>query len=85
MKRFLLSLIMAATFAAGQTALLAADPLAPVRADPSVEQRLEDLEAYVNNAARVADNTNNVGSKLGTYMTRAASRQIPARATTPGK
>ncbi len=67
MKRFLISLLMAATFAAGQPTLRAADAPAPVRADPSVEQRLEDLEAYVNNSARVADGTNNVGSKLGTY------------------
>ena len=40
---------------------------APKRADPTVEQRLSDLEAYVNNTARVADGTNNVSSKLGTY------------------
>jgi len=40
---------------------------APKRADPTVEQRLADLEAYVNNGARVADGTNNVSSKLGTY------------------
>src|SRR6202012_157946 len=39
----------------------------PRRVDPSVEQRLEDLEAYVNNSGRVADNTNNVSSKLGAY------------------
>jgi ammonium transporter, Amt family len=39
----------------------------PKRADPSVEQRLADLEAYVNNTARVADGTNNVSSKLGAY------------------
>src|ERR1700704_6394954 len=39
----------------------------PKRADPNVEQRLADLEAYVNNGARVADGTNNVSSKLGTY------------------
>ncbi len=32
-----------------------------------MEQRLEDLEAYINNTARVADGTNNVGSKLGSY------------------
>jgi Amt family ammonium transporter len=39
----------------------------PKRAAPTVEQRLEDLEAYVNNGARAADNTNNVSSKLGSY------------------
>jgi Amt family ammonium transporter len=37
----------------------------PQRADPTLEQRVADLEAYINNGARVADNTNNVGSKLG--------------------
>ena len=49
------------------TAVQAADAPAPKRADPNVEQRLADLEAYVNNAARVADGTNNVSSKLGSY------------------
>jgi len=44
-----------------------ADSPAPKRADPNVEQRLADLEAYVNNAARGADGTNNVSSKLGSY------------------
>jgi Amt family ammonium transporter len=34
---------------------------------------LEDLEAYVNNGARVADNTNNVSSKLGSYDEKANS------------
>ncbi len=37
-------------------------------AEPTVEQRLEDLEAYINNAARQADTaSNNVSSKLGSY------------------
>jgi Amt family ammonium transporter len=37
-------------------------------ADPTVEQRLEDLEAYINNTARLADTpSNNVSSKLGNY------------------
>ena len=37
-------------------------------ADPTVEQRLEDLEAYINNTARQADTaSNNVSSKLGSY------------------
>ena len=44
-----------------------ADAPAPKRADPTIEQRLEDLEAYVNNGARCADNTNNVSSKLALY------------------
>jgi Amt family ammonium transporter len=45
----------------------AADAAPPKRAEPNVEQRLADLEAYVNNTARGADSTNNVSSKLGTY------------------
>jgi Amt family ammonium transporter len=44
-----------------------ADAPDPKRAEPTVEQRLEDLEAYVNNSGRVADNTNTVSSKLGVY------------------
>ncbi len=31
---------------------------APKRAAPTLEQRVADLEAYVNNGARGADNTN---------------------------
>jgi Amt family ammonium transporter len=45
----------------------------PKRADPNVEQRLADLEAYVNNTARVADGTNNVSSKLGSYDEKSGS------------
>ncbi|MGD0812704.1 MAG: ammonium transporter [Verrucomicrobiota bacterium] len=45
----------------------AATAAEPNRADPTLEQRVADLEAYVNNGPRVADNTNNVGSKLGSY------------------
>lgn len=41
--------------------------IVPTRAAPSLEQRVADLEAYVNNSARGADNTNNVGTKLGSY------------------
>ena len=36
----------------------------PTRAEPTLEQRLTDLEAYVNNSARVADSTNTVTSKI---------------------
>jgi Amt family ammonium transporter len=39
----------------------------PKRAEPTLEQRVADLEAYVNNGARLADSTNNVSSKLGSY------------------
>jgi len=48
------------------TALQAADT-APKRAEPTLEQRVADLEAYFNNAPRMADGTNNVCSKLGSY------------------
>src|SRR2546428_2608186 len=54
--------------AADEAAPAAATPSAtPKRADPTVEQRLADLEAYVNNGARVADGTNTVSSKLASY------------------
>lgn len=35
------------------------------RSEPTVEQRLSDLEAYIANSGRIADSQNNVGSKLG--------------------
>jgi len=63
------TILLAGLFAA----LIAASPCswaadaAPKRAEPSTEQRLADLEAYVNNTARAADSTNNVSSKLGAY------------------
>jgi len=47
--------------------LLAAEAAGPKRAEPTLEQRVADLEAYINNGARQADNTNNVSSKLGAY------------------
>jgi Amt family ammonium transporter len=47
--------------------LLAAEAAAPKRADPTLEQRVSDLEAYINNGLRQADSTNNVSSKLGAY------------------
>jgi ammonium transporter, Amt family len=37
----------------------------PTKAEPTLEQRIGDLEAYVNNTARVADTTNTVSSKIG--------------------
>src|SRR5579862_5793660 len=43
------------------------------RAAPSLEQRVADLEAYVNNGPRGADNTNNVSSNLGSYDEKANS------------
>jgi len=54
MKKILLSLTLLATVACSNlTSALAAD--APAKADPSVEERIADLEAYVNNGARGAD------------------------------
>ena len=47
--------------------LLAAEAAAPKRAEPTLEQRVADLEAYINNGLRQADSTNNVSSKLGAY------------------
>ncbi len=40
---------------------------AVTRSEPTLEQRVTDLEAYINNTARLADTTNNVGSKLGVH------------------
>jgi len=39
----------------------------PKRAEPTLEQRVADLEAYVNNGPRGADTTNNLSSNLGAY------------------
>jgi Amt family ammonium transporter len=47
-------------------ALWAADA-APKRAEPTLEQRVTDLEAYFNNQPRLADGTNNISSKLAAY------------------
>jgi Amt family ammonium transporter len=64
-KTFFCLTLLAALCAAGLAARAAEAPPAKL-ADPSVEQRLEDLEAYINNAGRLADTpTNHVSSKLG--------------------
>jgi Amt family ammonium transporter len=73
MKKSFLCLTLLTVFAGSQLSLhaQAAPPAAPAAAtnklaDPSVEQRLEDLEAYINNTGRQADTaTNKVSSKLG--------------------
>ena len=75
---FSLTLLLALVLGAFTTAR-AADAPPPRRADPTVDQRLADLEAYVNNTARVADGTNNVSSKLATYDEKSGSY-----ATNPG-
>lgn len=66
MKKLLLTLSLFVLIVEGAFILSAADAV-PVRAEPTIEQRLSDLEAYVNNGARVADGTNNVSTKLGSY------------------
>ena len=67
MKKLLLSLTLLAALLSAASLRAADAPAPPKRADPTVEQRIADLEAYVNNTARVADGTNNVSSKLGSY------------------
>jgi len=66
MKKSLLLFVLIASLGA---TLAAAGPVPPAvkRAAPTLEQRVADLEAYVNNGPRGADVTNNVSSKLGSY------------------
>ncbi len=62
MKQLLLCLTLAAVCAALSPALRAAEP-AP--AQPTLEQRVADLEAYINNSGRLADTaTNHVSSNI---------------------
>src|SRR5215472_2716891 len=67
----ILSMLVCAALRAADTNVPASPPAAPSaqpkRADPTLEQRVADLEAYVNNGSRLADTTNNVSSKLGSY------------------
>src|SRR5690349_13892869 len=65
-KLYLLTGLLTAVFLP-RPILLAAEAAAPKRAEPTLEQRVADLEAYVNNGTRGADTTNNVSSKLGSY------------------
>jgi Amt family ammonium transporter len=67
MKKYLLLLLVTASLTAGMPSAKALVPPAVKRAEPTLEQRVADLEAYVNNGPRAADNTNNVSSKLGAY------------------
>ncbi len=67
MKKLLSLIALTGALAAGTSFSSHAADAVPKRADPTTEQRLADLEAYVNNTARVADGTNIVASKLGTY------------------
>ena len=65
-KLYLLTGLLTAILVPGSITI-AAEASAPKRAEPTLEQRVADLEAYVNNTARAADTTNNVSSKLGAY------------------
>jgi Amt family ammonium transporter len=67
LRKLLLYLTLLALLCSFPPALLAGEG-AKKLAEPTVEQRLEDLEAYINNAARQADTaSNHVSSKLGNY------------------
>jgi Amt family ammonium transporter len=66
-KMCLLVVTLTALFIAGLPAQTAVGAVPVKRAEPTLEQRVADLEAYVNNGARVADNSTNVSSKLGSY------------------
>ena len=61
MKKLLFILLLLSGVRWGVESIGAAEP---TRAEPTLEQRLTDLEAYVNNSARVADSTNTVTSKI---------------------
>ncbi len=65
MKKTLLLLFLAASLAAVMTTAAAAAQPAVKRAEPTLEQRVADLEAYVNNGSRGADTNTGVSSKLG--------------------
>jgi len=67
MKRLFLLTLLTGCLAVGISSAKAIVPPVVKRAEPTLEQRVADLEAYVNNGARGADNTNNVSSKLGSY------------------
>jgi ammonium transporter, Amt family len=68
MKRFTtLCLVSVGLLTLNPRGLEAGGVPAPKRANPSLEQRVADLEAYVNNGARGADGSKTVSSKLGSY------------------
>ena len=66
MKRLFLTISIAASLFCAPRLAVGADTAPAAKAEPNVEQRLADLEAYVNNAARGADATDaKVTSKVG--------------------
>ena len=67
MKQHLSLLFLLIALAGAFTVSAQSNAPAVKRADPTLEQRVADLESYINNGPRLADNTNNVSSKLGSY------------------
>ncbi|HEY3862474.1 MAG TPA: ammonium transporter [Verrucomicrobiae bacterium] len=67
MTKSLLLFFFAAFLVAGGSAASAGIPPTVKRAQPTLEQRVADLEAYVNNGSRAADTAQDVSSKLGSY------------------
>src|SRR5438270_2471001 len=71
MKNLVLSLIVACGILTHAMSSFAQSPntpapaAAPALKDPTIEQRLADLEAYVNNGARVNAAMTNVNTKIG--------------------
>ena len=63
MKKFLLLLALLTALPAIRLSVRAAD--APKLKDPSVEERLADLEAYVGNGARSMVANTNITTKIG--------------------
>jgi Amt family ammonium transporter len=66
MKKILLSLSLILLVGTSHLSVRGADA-PPAKAEPTMEQRVGDLEAYINNVGRFADTaTNNVNSKIAT-------------------
>jgi len=64
MKKILLSLSLILLVGTSHLSVRGADA-PPAKAEPTMEQRVGDLEAYINNVGRFADTaTNNVNSKI---------------------
>ncbi len=59
------ALVLTAVVALGLLGGVARAEGEATKADPSLEQRISDLEAYVNNGARVGDTDASVASKVG--------------------
>ncbi|MBI3415182.1 MAG: ammonium transporter [Verrucomicrobia bacterium] len=74
MKKLILCLGLFSLLSLRPASTSAADATPPKLKDPTIEQRVADLESYVNNTARLADTpTNGVKSMLGSYDEKANS------------